>query len=148
MDIRKLMTSFLMVALFIIAIISFGVNIAQDNDAEKTIMEDTTVSTIYNGTHEVIGSSANSSEAAAGTLLNSSDSFLGEVAADFIIPSIKAVALNLFGAVTDIFGVILNPLMNLLGLPEEITSVISAVMIAIFTFTIVLLIWKLWKQGK
>lgn len=147
MEMRKIVTSFILVALFIIAIIGFAVNVAEDNNAENVVTEDSRVSTMYENVQDALDSGQETSSKSGQPMLNSSDSSFTEATADFLISSIKAVALGAFGTVNTIFGSVASPLINMLGLPKEVRPVIVTVISSIFMFTMVLLIWKLYKQG-
>lgn len=148
MDMRKLLTSFILIGLFIVAMIGFGFNMAEENNAEGSILDDSSVSNIYTDVQDSISQGRSKSDESSKPLLNSSDSSFTEATADFIITGIKSVALGAFSTVDVIFRSITSPLMNMLGIPDEIKPILSAVISSIFMFTLVFLIWKLYKQGK
>lgn len=147
MEMRKFVTGFLVIALFAFAFISFGINFQSEWDANSSISDDPHMSTIYSGVNDSIHSSHSDVEGQKGTLYEEDPTQTGDVAS-LIFAGVSAIASVFTGVANGIFGVITYPLMNALGLPQGIASVIGTVLSSIFLITVVLLGWKLMKTGE
>ena len=142
----NLITGIMIVGLFIVAMISFGINFQSENNANVNINQDSRVGKLYsniNKTFNDISEQAGSSQQA----LNQEDKSITGYISDIAFSSIRAVGSTIMSGSQKMFGFILYPILSMLGLQNEIIAVISTVLTAIFIIIVSLLIWKLFKQG-
>lgn len=152
--IRHIITGLLVFSLFVITFISFGVNFAEENNANQTIIDDNSpLKTIYENVDSTlkdyddqgIQQSANDS---FGSFYEEEETsgIIGSIT-DFFIRSILGVGKTIAGIANTIFEVTLNPLLKTLGIQSEIARVIGIVLSTIMMFTLILLAWKLYRLG-
>lgn len=154
MEIRQLIVGMLVFSLFLITFISFGVNMGQENDAEKTIISDNSpLKSVYTGVNETIldyddrGLQSKANDSFSSFYEEDETSGTMGSITDFFISSILGVGKAIAGVANTIFNVTLNPLMKALGLNADIARVVGVVLSTIMMFTLILLAWKLYRLG-
>lgn len=154
MDLKDIMVGFLVFGIFIIALISFGVNFANENDAETLVTDNNSpIQTIYSGVNSTIYNyDGNNIQEKAndsfGGFHDEGDTtgILGTIT-DFFISSLLAVGKTITGISNAIFNVTLAPLLKALGIQPGIARIIGIVVSTIMLFTLILLAWKLYRLG-
>lgn len=155
MNIRTLFVSFMVFALFIIGLVSFGINFGNENNADIIITDNNSaVSRIYTGVNNTVHTYQDKGLQEEGTNLSSSffdeggtSGLLGGIT-DFFISSLLAVGKGIAGISNAIFNVTFAPLLKGLGIPLEIARVIGGILSTIMLFTMILLAWKLYRAGE
>jgi len=155
MNFKNLAISFMVFALFTIALISFGVNFGTENDAVILITDNNSpMKTIYTGVNDTI-SNYNSQ----GIYKEANDSFnsfndnsgtggiLGSIT-EFFIKGILTVGKGIMGIANGIFNVTFAPILKALGIPNGIGMVIGAIISSILLFSVVLMAWRLYRSGE
>lgn len=136
---RELIISFILVALFSISIIAFGVNLASEHSANTTITDNPEILSVYNSLNESIGTSKTTTSGA----MNASESDLPEIGDSLVITSIWTSVLN-FGGVIKAVGNTVLRLPYSIGVPPiALTAIIT-----ILGITIILLGWKAIRSGE
>jgi len=155
MDIGKLVTSLLVFALFGIALISFGVNFANENDAGVLITDnDSAISTIYTGinntlyTYDDMGLEAKANESVSSFNEDSGTSKVLGVVSEFFIGTLLVIGKTISGISNAIFNVTFSPILKGLGIPNGIAKVIGGIVAVIMSFSLILLAWKLYRVGQ
>ena len=141
MNAYGLISAFIFSALFVIAFLSFGFNLAIDNNATSTILDDP----LINATFVALESQLNQDS----KIVNSSKTGfesedIKENAADVILPSIKSVGTTFFGMSTTIYNLIFLLAFNILNIP----SIVLVTMAILIGISIVFLAWKLYRSGQ
>lgn len=155
MEMKNMMISFLAFALFTIALINFAVEIGTENNANHILTENNTpMSSIYEGVNETIydyeDRGLQTEANASFESFNEDDETTGVLGTitDFFISSLLAVGKSIMGIANTIFEVTFSPILNALGLPEEVASVVGVIVSTIMLFTVILLAWSLYRTGR
>lgn len=152
MDTKGLMFSFLLIALFIISVISFGVNFAVEHETNQSILDDSRINALYTGVNETIfdyndiGVYQESNDSL--TSFNQDDPSATGTASSILFSAVTSVGKSIMSIANSIFGVTLEPLLKLLGLPREVRVVVGVILSTILVFLVTLLAWKLYRQGQ
>lgn len=144
---RTYVISFVVIALFAFAFISFAVSFQTNWGSDAPIQNNSQIDTIYSGVNESIRNSQGSAQERNGTLYQEDPSQAGDVSS-LIFGGVSAIAQTFTGIAYDIFGAIFGPVINALGLPEQATVVLGSVITTIFLISIVLLGWQLLRTGR
>lgn len=154
-DIKTIIVSFLIFALFGISLISFGVNFGTENEADVLITDNNSaINTIYEGINDTIfdykgvglQEQANSSFSSFNSDSETSG-ILGTIS-DFFINTLLGVGKAIMGIGNTIFSVTFSPILSALGIPQPIASIIGIIISTIMLFTMVLLAWRLYRTGQ
>lgn len=154
MDIKDLL-GMLLVGLFLVAFITFGVNMGQEHDADINIDNNSIINDLSVDTSETIGiddTDDNLGLTANATLSGFNEEDVTGTASDGIFFSVvTSVGKTLMGWANAVFNVIWDPLLKLV-LPgdgaREVRQAISIVLSAILSITLALLAWKLYRTGQ
>jgi hypothetical protein len=138
-NIRTFLISFLLVGLFAIAMVAFGVNLASEHGANATITDNPKISSVYDS----INDSIRGSRATAVGVGNASESDPTEAGDTLIVPSIWPSLLSLGGIIKGIGNAVLE-LPYYIGVPAIAVTVI----LVIIGVTVVLLGWKAIRRGE
>jgi hypothetical protein len=152
MEINKIIISFLVFALFGIAIISFGINFGDENNSDISIEDDSRISSIYSGINSTIynyddGDSLQETANETYSDFNAESGTVTGSISDFFMDSLLFVGKTIMGVANTILDVTFLPLLKAVGIPTEIARIVGGVISVIMLFTIVLLAWKLYRLG-
>jgi len=147
MNMRNFVIGFMIIALFSFAFISFGINFQEEWGANKSIANDPHLSNLYDGVNKSIQSGYGTADNQKGTLYEEDPTQTGEVSS-LLFAGVSAIASAFTGIANATFGAIVTPLMKALGLPRDIAAIVGTVLSSIFLITVVLLGWKLMRQGE
>lgn len=154
MDIKDLL-GMLLVGLFLVAFITFGVNIGQEHDAEVNINNNSIINDLSVETSETIGiddSDNNWAKTGNETLEGFNQEDVTGTASDGIFFSVvTSIGKTLMGWANAVFNVIWGPILKLVipgSEAREVRQAISIVLSAILSITLTLLAWKLYRTGR
>lgn len=144
---KGIIISFLLIGLFSVALISFGINFANENDAPINIQNDSRISNLYSGVNSSIRVQ---SEAETTTSAFNEDDTAGDnIITDLIFSTIAGVGKTIMSATNSIYDATLEPLLKIIfPNSREVRAIVGTVLTSILLFTIVLLVWQLIKTGK
>jgi len=150
MELNKVITGFLVFALFGIAFINFAVNFGTENDAGILITDNNSaISTIYEGINRTTYNAQDTANESFSTFNKDSGTgggVLGSIS-DFFIKGIIFVVGSITGIANGIFNVTFAPILKAMGIPNPIAVVVGGIVSTIMLFTMVLLAWKLYRTG-
>lgn len=130
-----------LIALFIIAMITFAVRMQEDNLATHTVLENEAINKIYINLSATLGNpSREKIDDQRQALADDPPSQVNEVG----VLSLVKTALSLPVLIINIFDAIGELLQKSLGIPKEITYMIT-IIILIITISIAI---SLWRTGK
>ena len=151
METKNVITSILLVVLFIIAFISFGINFADEQNAPVNINNDSRVNTLYSGMNDTVYDYDD--KGLQSTANDTSSTFdeedtAGEKISEFIVSAILGVGKSIMSVISHISDAIMDPLLKIV-FPNspEVRSVIGTILMTIIMFIIVLLTLKMIKVG-
>ena len=154
MEMRDYVIGFILVGLFAISLIAFGINLAEENSTGISISDDTQINSLYSGINDTIYDYNN--EGSIQEKANSSyNKIKGEnpiigAAQNLFFASISFVAGSVSGISYALFGNILAPVLNIIIPGEDgaqIRGVILIVISTIMMLSLALLVWKLYRTG-
>ena len=143
---KTLIISFLLVGLFMYALISFGTQFQTDMGANQTILNDTdsNLSGTYYDLNESLVGSQSTGESAR-------ESFESEEAkAEFgslTFKSIVGIGKSFTGTMVTFFKIIFSSIKTIFGLSSSFLAVISTLS-AIFLVTIIFFAWRAYRAGS
>ena len=130
----------LLVALFLVAIISFGAQLAVENGADSTILQDPNINRTFNS----IDGNLTSFQGVVEGQSKAQDETKPIALFDFLFESIIGTGKVLKAAFTNIFNVMLGLMGSTLGLPPVALATMTSIILLIMIF----LAWKLFKTGN
>lgn len=149
---RDYIVGFLLIALFSIAFISFGITFAQNQNSNINIANDTRINTLYTELNDSIYNydSSGSVQTVANSTLDSYDTkdTAGETIAEFVFKGIIGVAKTILGVVNVFYEATLEPVLSLV-LPgnQGVKKLLGVMLTTILLFVMVLVAWRLVKNG-
>lgn len=146
-DMKTYVVSFIVIAFFAFAFISFSMSYQSQWGGEETLAEDDRLSSIYSGANNSIRSSQEKGQERNETLYEEDPSEQGTIAT-LIFGGVSAIAQSFSGIAYTVFGSILDPVIKALGLPREAAVILGSVLTTIFLIVIVLLGWQLLRTGR
>lgn len=154
LDIKDYLVGSILIGVFIIALISFGIHAANENDASVSINDNDHINSIFTGVNSTIygygGDDSSLQEEANSTVegFNKEDPE-GSGSDGIFFSTVTAVGKSIMGITFRIFDVVWSPLLKIL-LPnsKEVRQVLSVMLSAIFMFLVMLLAWKLYRVGQ
>jgi len=135
---RNLIVSILLTGLFFVAIISFGAQLASNNNANSSILD----SPVINSTYGNISSDLSSSDSQVQTQKNATEIDPGQTGDTLSIPSIWTSILSIGGLVTGLFNAMFG-LLFVIG----ISPIVLAVFGAIVGISIIFWGWSMIRRG-
>lgn len=152
-DIKEYVVGFLIIALFIISLLSFGINMGTEHNSTININEDSRINLIYSGVNSTIydhQDSGSLQEEANSTLegFNQEDPE-GTGSDGIFFSTVTSVGKSIMGVALGVFDAVWDPLLKIV-LPNsrEVRQVISVVLSTALLFVVALLAWKLYRTGK
>lgn len=153
MEMKDFVISFLVIGLFIIAIIAFGINLGEENSSSISIENDSRISNLYSGVNDTfynydgdgttIQGEANESYGAI-----TSENPVTEAISDIFFASIGFVAKSISGVSYALFGSIFDPLLKIIIPQDEPRRIVLMVLSSLLLTVFALLIWKLYRTGS
>lgn len=139
-EFREYIISFLIIGLFSISLIMFAIGTSIDNEADNSIANDPRISTIYNSLNATLESSRATSDSIK-TSFETENPFVGFGSLLFfsIIGAFKTINI----IIISIFTTLSVFIIDVIGINPIVFSVISAGLL----ITLVLLGWRLYRQG-
>lgn len=136
---QDLMVSTLLFALIAVALISFGAQMAIDNEANSTILQDPNI----NATLINLTTSLESSQGIAENQSKSQDENLPVALFDFLFESIIGSVRIFKAQITVIYNLTLGLLISKVGLPIVVLATFSAIILIVIIFRA----WRNFKTG-
>ncbi len=141
MDFKNLVFIFVFAGIYIFAMMSFAVNLTNDNNVNNTLMESQAVNSTFGNLEaqlQAVPDNANGSKSAfeQETPTLGTDSFL--------FGSIISAGKTFTTMITGVFNLMFGLISETLGVSPIILGVFSGLLL----ITIILLGWKLYKTGK
>lgn len=140
-DFRSLIISFLIIGLFFFCFVSFAYHIQIDNNANRTILDDSQM----NSTLGWITSNITESEDKALAQRNSTEAEVVEAPEGaFILKSIVSGGISFISMFVGIYNVTIGFIFKAIGIDTIIFQTLTSIII----ITIVFLFWRLVKVGE
>jgi hypothetical protein len=152
MKMKDYLIGFLVVALFIIAFISFGIEMGDEHSASVNLNNDSRINTLYSGVNATVynydGGSIQSEGNSTLEGFNAEDPS-GAGSDGIFFSTVTAVGKSIMGVAFAIFDAIWDPILKII-MPNspEIRRVISVVLSTILLFLVTLLAWRLYRIGE
>jgi len=150
--IKGMYIAFMFIALFAISIISFGYNLAIENDSNRTIMGDSRISNLYSGINSTIHTHEGEGiQSEANTSLynfNKQDPTEGTETEGLFFSVITGIGRSVMSVVISLYDATLDPVLRATGIPRQIRIVIGSILTSILLFVVVLLAWRLYRTGE
>jgi len=151
---KNLIFAFMLIAFFIVAFISFGVNMGEEHNADININNNTIINSLYSSANQSIYTNNEGEtiqQEANDTLSGFNEEDVSGTESDGIFFSVvTSIGKTIMGGANRIFNAIWDPLLKLV-IPgsegREIRQVVSVVLSAMLTLLLVLLAWKLYRVG-
>ncbi len=140
MELKSFFVSALLIGLFIIAILNFGLHVANNNDVDNILTEDSALNTTFQAMEAQLESAEDNATAQKGGFFTDVPLF---GAAGPVFQSIWGTVTTFFSMVIGIFNSIFTLLASI-GIPPLVTGVFAAIVIIVVLF----LIWQVWRTGK
>lgn len=154
MGVKEFLFGFMFLAIFVIAIISFGYSFASEHNTTVGILNDSNARLLYSGVNSTIYSfdSGGSIQLEANdslTAFNQEDPTESTGSDGVLFRTITAVGKSIMSIGNSIFTVVWNPLLKMV-LPNsrEVRQVISVILTTMMLFLITLLAWRLYRTGS
>ncbi len=137
---KALFITFVLVAVFIVAMVNFAVNIQTTNDANSSILDNPVLNNTFGGLQTDLTSAEATVNASKTSFEEEKTSIeFGELTFKSIVGSGKKFTGVLFGVVGLIFG--------LISLVFPLAVLIGAIF-TLITISVILFLWRLYKQGE
>lgn len=151
METKNVITSILIVVLFIISFISFGINFGEEQNSPVNIKNDTRINTLYSNMNDTVYDYDD--KGLQETANDTSSTFdeedtAGEKISEFIVSAILGVGKSIMSVISHVSDAIMDPLLKIV-FPNspEVRSTIGIILMTIIMFVMVLLTWKMIKTG-
>lgn len=141
MEFKGLIITALLVGLFIFAVISFGIQLAENNNANMSILNNPSINKSFASITSELEEAEDTAESGRVGLW-SGIPILEEVG--IVLDSIVSVGQVFSGMVIGVFGITFELITTTLGIPPIVLGVITAIIL----ISIVLLAWSVFKAGK
>ena len=141
MEFKDLIITALLVGLFIFAVISFGVQLSKNNNANMSILNNPSINKSFVSITSELEEAEDTAESGRVGLW-SGIPILEEVG--IVLDSIVSVGQVFSGMVIGVFGITFELITTTLGIPPIVLGVITAIIL----ISIVLLAWSVFKAGK
>lgn len=138
--IKSLLVSILLVGLFAYAIISVGVNMAEDNNANFSIADNP----IINASFRRVDTNLSSAEDSSSDLRESLEKGVPEEDKFNPIVAIWGVIIGFGSMAAGLYNIIFGLAANILGVPKIVLGVFTTIL----TIVIAAYIWRAWKAGS
>lgn len=138
-DLKEFGINFLVIGLFLVALVSFAVGIASNYGKDESYMVDEKL-----GYSNILGNLSSTSQQAKSWESVFTGENIFESAGELVLKSIWGVMTLLWGAGFGLFNVLVQGAYNLLGVPILVTSVLMAIIIISLIFSA----WSVIRKGE
>ena len=139
---KDLVISFILVGVFVFAFISFGYQFQLDMGANQTLLDDED-SGIREAFHSMNSSLSDIESTANSSMFSVSAEEFDTSGGEITFKTIPKATTNFWTRTTGIFDLLRTFLFKTLGISSTVLGAIAT----IFTVTLILLGWKLWRTG-
>jgi len=137
---KSFVISSLLIGLFAIALVSFGVKIAENNNANQTILDNEAISSGYTSINSSLAKSQTDFENQSGTFFSEAP-IIGEIG--IILTSIVNVGKVITGTARGIYDLTIGMIFSTFGINNIVLTVITSIIL----ITIVLIVWRTYRSG-
>jgi len=137
---EKLFVIFAVVGIFVLAMISFGVNLQESNDVNDTILNNDVINHSYHNLDTTLSNSKDNSSRALGSFENETASGGFGSLVFFTIPSAMKIVR---GLITGVFSILIQFPAQILGISPSIIAILEAILLIL----IIVSLWRLYKSG-
>ena len=140
MEFKSLLVSTLLIGLFIVALLSFGINLANNNDADNILLDDPALNATFSEMEDELKAAETSSD-------SQKDSFFIDVP---IIGEASVIFTSITGFVRVFFNMgigIIKAVFLLIQTTLRIPPIVTGVFTSIFIIVTLFLIWKVIRVG-
>lgn len=138
---RELVIGMILVGLFFIATVNFGINLAADNGKNSTLLNDSTLNQTYVDTQSNLYSAYDSSNASR-TSFETED--VKATSDNLVLSTIKGVGTAFGSTSVGLYNVLFGFAGDVLGIPSIILSTFATIL----TMVIVFYAWRLYRAGE
>lgn len=141
---RSLIISGLLIALFVIAMLTFTLQISIDNEVDSPLLENDAVRSMYEDLNNTIKEQQSIADGSK-DVFEEKKPFLGE---SILIESIVSVGKTVTGSFNVLNNLITGFIATSLGLKQDsVGQAIFGTFLAILIFILILAAWRLYKTG-
>jgi len=141
MEFRKVWISFVLIGLFVFALLSFIVQFQSDNEQEENILGNSIINETFKNLETNLSNFSSTSQ-------SQKDNFESEVPStsfgSLIIFSIVSSGKIFSGLLIGIYNILIILPASIFGVSQVVIGVASSVLV----FSIILLLWRLYKTGE
>jgi len=138
---RSLVIAMVLAGLILFGLINFAIDTAEDNNANQTILENRQINQSYAGLKEDLEKLESQAQEQR---KNFEEDTVSTGLGFFILTTIIGGGRVFTGLTIGIFNTITEPLSSVLGIPVAVLGVFSFILL----ITLMLLAWRLYKQGE
>lgn len=137
---KNVFISFVLVAVITLSLITFSVNVATNNDADATILENQQINSTFSGLEEDLRDLETTSQDQRENFEDDSiTSGLGFLVFQTIISGGRVFT----GIIIGFFNILGTPLASIIGVPTAILGAFTSILVV----SLILLAWRLYKRG-
>lgn len=138
---RNIVIAFLLVGLFMFSLISFGVELAADNEINQTILSHPTINSSYQKIESNLSTAAST---ASGQRANFETEIPTESFGSLLFYSIVSAGKVFGGMMASMYNLITGSFSEVLGVSPIVLGTITAIIL----MSMVLLAWRVYKSGE
>lgn len=137
----QLFTMFALVGIFVFAIISFSYNLQANNGVEDTILGDGIINKTYSNLNTDLNKFRDESQ---GQKTNFEEGGLSVSFGSLVLTTIGSIGKVFNGMIIGVFGILIVLPAQILGINSLVIGVIEAILL----LTIMLSLWRVYRQGS
>ncbi len=137
---EKLFISFVLVGIFVLAMISFGAKLQLDNDVNDSILQNDIINDTFINLESTLDRSRDNTSRGLSSFENETVSGGFGSLIFFTIPSVMKVVR---GIITGVFNILIKFPAQILGISPAIIAAIEAILLVV----IIISLWRLYKLG-
>ena len=138
---RALFIAFILVGLFLVAMVNFGVNVANENDANTTLLQNDAINQSFQNFGGEISSAEGNVNEQKGNLDKEVPT---QPVGDFTLSSIIKGPLVFLGIVVSFWNIFTTMVSTSLGIPSVVIQALSAILVISLIFGF----WRFLKSGE
>ncbi len=142
MGLKELFVTFALIGIFILCMVNFGVQIARDNEATNSILDNEQINASFKSGLESDLSSFRDQSEAERDVFEEDNPKVG--AGFFMLDAVMGAGKIFTGMIVGVFNLIILPLESIIGIPSAVIGVIISILIV----SLVLLAWRVYKSGS
>ncbi len=139
---KEVTVGIVMVALFSFSLLTFGFQIAVDNNSTDNIFDDPVLSGVNDTLREKLGEVRSTTQEQRSNL-ESQEAQEGSQDEGFGLTAIVGAVFSFFGLGISMFNVIFAIIADAIGIP----SIVLNVLVGVIILVLVLFAWRVWKVG-